>query len=246
MTYGIWLSYNNQQEGFQLPLNPSSIEVSDGSKGATYDIVKLGEINVIKNPKLTTYRFSSIFPSPNARSYFVGDRYVDPLTSAPILTSARTGASDGSVKVKVNPYVDYLTRWMATKRPIRFVFTGDTFDINQAVSIESFEWKEAAGSSGDIEYTLTLKKYIFYAAKRVIVKAAATGGGNKIANADNPRADDREKPKTYTLRAGDTLWKIAKSVLGNGERWREIQKLNGLTDAQLKSLAVGKVLKLPT
>jgi nucleoid-associated protein YgaU len=135
---------------------------------------------------------------------------------------------------------------MATKRPIRFVFTGDTFDINQAVSIESFEWKEAAGSSGDIEYTLTLKKYIFYAAKRVIVKAAATGGGNKIANADNPRADDREKPKTYTLRAGDTLWKVAKSVLGNGERWREIQKLNSLTDAQLKSLAVGKVLKLPT
>ncbi|MFC6553859.1 hypothetical protein [Cohnella cellulosilytica] len=112
MAYGIWLSYNNQQEGFQLPVNPSSIEISDGSKGATYDIVELGEINVIKNPKLTTYRFSSIFP---AQLY--------PFVDVPLLQSV-TAANDSGVKVKTNPYVDYITRWMATKRPIRFVFTG--------------------------------------------------------------------------------------------------------------------------
>ncbi|QTH46541.1 LysM peptidoglycan-binding domain-containing protein [Cohnella sp. LGH] len=234
MAYGIWLSYNNQQEGFQVPVNPSSIEMSDGSKGATYDIVELGEISVIKHPKLTTYRFSSIFPA---------QRY--PFVDVPLLQTL-TSANESSVKVKTNPYVDYITRWMATKRPIRFVFTGDTFDINEAVSIESFDWKEAAGSSGDIEYTLALRKYVFYSAQRLIVKTAAGGGGKKLANAGKPRADDREKPKTYTLRAGDTLWKVAKSVLGNGDRWREIQKLNGLTDAQLKKLAVGKVLKLPT
>jgi len=245
MAYGIWLSYNNQQEGFQLPVNPSSIEMSDGSKGQTYDIVELGEINVIKNPKLTTYRFSSIFPSPNARMYYEGDRYVDPLASAPILTSVQTDAAS-RIKVKTNPYVDYITRWMATKRPIRFVFTGDTFDLNVAASIEAFDWKEVAGSSGDIEYSLTLKKYVFYAARRVIVKAAASGGGKQLTKGASPRADEREKPKTYALRAGDTLWKVAKRVLGNGDRWREIQKLNGLTDAQLKTLAIGKVLKLPT
>ncbi|MFC6546142.1 LysM peptidoglycan-binding domain-containing protein [Cohnella cellulosilytica] len=126
-----------------------------------------------------------------------------------------------------------------------FCFTGDTFDFNEAVSIESFDWKEAAGSSGDIEYSITLKKYVFYSAQRVTVKTAATGGSKQIVKAAKPRADEREKPKTYALRAGDTLWKVAKSVLGNGDRWREIQKLNGLTDAQLKTLAVGKVLKLP-
>lgn len=233
MAYGIWLSYNNQKEGFQLPVNPSSIEMSDGSKGATYDIVELGEINVIKNPKLTTYRFSSIFP---AQLY--------PFVDIPLLQSV-TSANDSAVKVKINPYVDYITRWMATKRPIRFVFTGDTFDLNEAVSVESFDWKEAAGSSGDIEYTLTLKKYVFYAAQRVIVKTASSGS-KQIVKAAKPRADEREKPKTYALRAGDTLWKVAKSVFDNGDRWREIQKLNGLTDAQLKTLAVGMVLKLPT
>jgi len=234
MAYGIWLSYNNQQEGFQLPVNPSSIEMSDGSKGQTYDIVELGEINVIKHPKLTTYRFSSIFPA---------QRY--PFVDVPLLQTL-TSANESSVKVKTNPYVDYITRWMATKRPIRFVFTGDTFDINAAVSIESFDWKESAGSSGDIEYSLTLRKYVFYAARRLTVRPAAAGGGQNLTNADNPRPDDRERPKTYTLRAGDTLWKVAKSVLGNGSRWKEIQKLNGLTDAQLKTLKVGKVLKLPT
>lgn len=39
--------------------------------------------------------------------------------------------------------------------------------------------------------------------------------------------------------------KIAKRELGDGSRWKEIQKLNGLTDAQLKTLKIGSVLKLP-
>lgn len=244
MTYGVWLSWNNQQESFQLPINPSSIEMSDGNKGQTYDVAALGEINVIKNPKLTTYRFSSIFPSPNSRGYTEGDKINDPIIGTPIITFVKFDDDDKrKVKTKMNPYVEYLTRWMASKRPIRFAFTGDTFDINEAVSIEAFDWKEVAGGNGDIEYTLTLKKYVFYAAQRVVVNQS--GDTPQIIKIAGPRPDDRQTPKTYTMRAGDTLWKVAKTQLGDGARWQEIQKLNGITDAQIKVLPIGKVLKLP-
>ena len=235
MAYGIWLSFNNQAEGFQLPVNPSSIEMSDGSKGQTYDVAELGEINVIKNPKLTTYRISSIFP---AQKY--------PFVDGPILQSVFVDGEGELVKdgVKTNPYVWRLTKWMASKRPIRFVFTGDTFDINVAVSIEAFDWKEVAGSSGDIEFTLSLKKYVFYAAQRVTVNQPP-GGTPQIVKVAGPRPDDRQTPKTYTMRAGDTLWLIAKTQLGDGARWKDIQKLNGITDAEVKRLPIGMVLKLP-
>lgn len=49
-------------------------------------------------------------------------------------------------------------------------------------------------------------------------------------------------PKTYTVKKGDSLWKIAASILGNGTRWKEIQKANGLTSATIHP---GQVLKIP-
>ena len=34
----------------------------------------------------------------------------------------------------------------------------------------------------------------------------------------------------YTVKAGDTLWDIAQTQLGNGSRYKEITALNGLTN----------------
>lgn len=47
----------------------------------------------------------------------------------------------------------------------------------------------------------------------------------------------------YTVQRGDTLWGIAKKLLGDGNRFREIQKENGLTDTVIRE---GMVLKIPT
>ena len=48
---------------------------------------------------------------------------------------------------------------------------------------------------------------------------------------------------TYTVAAGDTLWSIAASELGDGARWQEIATLNHIKDAD--SIQPGQVLKLP-
>ena len=47
---------------------------------------------------------------------------------------------------------------------------------------------------------------------------------------------------TYTVQKGDSLWAIAEKRLGNGTRYNEIKKLNGLTSDVIYS---GQVLKLP-
>lgn len=58
------------------------------------------------------------------------------------------------------------------------------------------------------------------------------------------RIHDRLTPSvTYTVGAGDTLWSIAASKLGNGNRWREIATLNKLANPD--EITPGQILKLP-
>jgi hypothetical protein len=135
-------------------------------------------------------------------------------------------------------YVNMILKWMNTKHPIRLVFVGETFDLNLAVSIEKFEWQEIAGSA-DIEYSISFKKFVFYGARQVIIK------NNKTTSKTKARSTDKQVPKTYKLVAGDTLIKVARLQLGNEKRWREIQKLNGITEGQLRKLPIGMLLKLP-
>ncbi|WP_334072483.1 MULTISPECIES: LysM peptidoglycan-binding domain-containing protein [Paenibacillus] len=218
--YGVELSFNNRAEVLRLPVNPSEINVSESGQGKTFDVVGLGQINVIKDRELTEYSFSGLFP---ARRY----RFV---TTEELMHPVE--------------YIKMIEKWMVAKLPIRFIFTSDTYEINTAASIESFTWKEVAGSGGDIEYDIKLKKYVFYAARK-IGRETKNGGAKVQKKTTGARPNDKQQPKTYKMAPGDSLWKVAQMKLGNGGRWKEIQKLNGIKDADLKRLPVGKVLKLP-
>ncbi|MFH5185719.1 peptidoglycan-binding protein LysM [Paenibacillus sp. TAB 01] len=242
--YGIYLSWNNQAESFQIPVNPESIEVKEQGQGKTYNIVgkgggtdetRAGEVNVIQSPKLKEVTFSSIFPS----QYY------------PFVNS------NVSLFVPMH-YINLIRKWMESKHPIRFIFAGSYkalafaagkykfSDLNFPASIESFEWKEVAGSPGDIEYTLKLKEYVFYSARRVTV-VTQENGETVLVQQPPDRPDERVRPETYTLRRdGESLMEVAKRLLGNDGRAREIQKLNNIPEDKFYlGLPAGTVLKIP-
>ncbi|PAK52905.1 LysM peptidoglycan-binding domain-containing protein [Paenibacillus sp. 7541] len=232
--YGLFLSFNNQEEVFRFPVNPERIEVKEGGNGKGYTIVGLGEINTILYPKLTEISFKSFFPG---RMYpFVHtDELLPPID-----------------------YINTIKGWMETRRPVRLVVTGlvpdtaqaaggtqadgtKTFALNMAASIESFDWNTMSGSPEDVEFSITLKRYRFYGAKKVVPVKNAQPAAAKT----NSRPDDRQKPATYTVVKGDTLWSIAQKLLGSGSRHTEIQKLNGIKDHEVRKLAIGRVLRIP-
>ena len=57
-----------------------------------------------------------------------------------------------------------------------------------------------------------------------------------------PTTGAQAAPTIYTVKKGDSLWKIAASLLGNGSRWPEIQKANGLSST---TIYPGQKLKIP-
>lgn len=215
--YSITLSFNNNVEILPLPVMPPSIAIKGDVGSKTYNIIGFGDVNVIKSQELKTISFESYFPAWHKN------------------LSAHPPAW----------YVQRIETWMTTGRPVRFIFSGP-YEINAAVSIESFEWSESAGEGGDLAYKISLKEYVFYAAQKVPIKPAGSSAGTAVQKQAPPRPNEKQTPKTYTLVAGDTLLKVAKKLLGDDSRWREIQKLNGISDAQLRQLPIGMVLKLPS
>jgi len=61
-----------------------------------------------------------------------------------------------------------------------------------------------------------------------------------------PAAPAAPAGRTYTVVAGDSLSKIAKKLLGNANRWREIHELNKDLVKNPDLIHPGQVLKIPT
>jgi len=55
----------------------------------------------------------------------------------------------------------------------------------------------------------------------------------------------RKTPRSYVVKAGDTLSKIAKELLGDGDRWPEILAANKDQIKDADEIKPGQELKIP-
>lgn len=224
--YKIYLGINDGEEGFILPVLPEKIEMDEGGDNKTYNIINLGEVNVINVPKLTKISFESYFPS-NRGPYVSTEKLFTP-----------------------SFYIKKIQEWRKKCIKVRFIFTGGPLDsvfntsleVNNIFSIENFKYEERGGEVGDIYYSLELKKFKNYAARKVDIKKDVTGTAATISVTDT-REGSPPKPNTYIVIEGDTLWHIAKKILGEGSRYREIAELNGISNPD--RIYVGQALNIP-
>lgn len=111
-----------------------------------------------------------------------------------------------------------IEKMRASRKPIRFNITGTKVSYN--VTIREFEIEpERAASPGDIYFSMTLKEYREVTVKKIDAK-------KKTSSKQRPSSSKAPKPKTYTVKRGDNLWKIAKRYYGSGSKWPKIYNAN--------------------
>lgn len=201
-----WLKFNNGAEALQLPVNPESIATTMTQGYEDIEISNLGEYTAIGNERLREFSMSSLFPRDYDASYCAYASFPKP-----------------------RECVAMVERWMRSGKPVRFIITGTP--VNIAVTIRSFEYEERGGEPGDIWYTLQLKEYIFIEiARKSDGKTSGSGGATmpKLLSAKAARPNTTAKVSSYTVKAGDSLWKIAQraDVYGDGDQWRKIYDNN--------------------
>lgn len=214
MGYHIYLSYNNNEELIELPILPEKIEISGSGANKSSEVLSLGEITQLKLPKLFSLQIDTEFPAN------------------------WTPVCEVSASKLKSPF-DYITmieKWRRTLRPIRFVFTGSTVDINSPVSIESFTYTENGGDVGTFKVKIKLKEYRFYGVDKVNID------NNFIQKS---RSTTKIVKQLYKVKKGDTLTSISIKNFGNESKYWDIKRLNGLTDADLiNGLEPGMELRL--
>lgn len=86
------------------------------------------------------------------------------------------------------------------------------------------------------KYKLTYKRIVGYGRPKYGTQTTAE------PSKEPEKATASTETRTYTVKKGDSLWKIARKQLGNPNRYKEIQAMN---DMKGDLIRVGQVIQLP-
>ena len=213
--------YIQEVEGgsiLQLPMAPDRIQVAAATRFLSYDIMNVGEHKIPSGEELTGFQWSGILPGEGRKDAPYVQAWQDPATI------------QGKFSV-----------WRNKGKKLKLTIPGTP--INHAVFLVSYQC-DYEGGMGDINYTIE-----FCVAKEVIVETESQAANQDSAGAGVKATAPATQPpaaKTYTVKSGDSLWRIAQKQLGSGTRWREIYDLNKSTIGSNPNLIYpGQVYNLP-
>lgn len=211
-----------------LPIPPEKIQVKINNANDTITLMNEGQINLLKQAKLTDIEFECIIPQikyPFA-SYSSGFQKAEYFFDF---------LEDLKMNKKVFPFI--VNR--ALPNGSALIYT----DIK--VSMENYTITEQASEGFDFLVKVKLKQYIDYGTKLVKIEEEENEATvQETRAAGNSPAPTTTKP--YTVKKGDCLWKIAKYFYGDGAKYTIIYNTNKETiGGNPNRIKPGQVLMIP-
>ena len=218
----IYLTNLTNSDRLRFPMLPTEISIKIANQFANYTILSIGEVRLPSGPSLDSISWNGILPGQK-----------------------RVGAGAPFIFDWQDPKAIY--RWIEQLKtqygkPVKARLLITESPINCDVYLSSFTGTPTGGY-GDINYSITLIQ-----AKDIKISTS----GNQAKQDRQPTtaaAPARPSPpaaKTYTVKKGDSLWKIAQSFYGKGSDYNKIFQANGSVIGSNPNLIYpGQVLTIP-
>ncbi|WP_125764420.1 hypothetical protein [Companilactobacillus hulinensis] len=143
---GIYIT-DDSNATFELPINPAEVELTAETDDKSETVIDLGEVNLIGDSKLRSISVQSTLPLSPADEHYV--------SAQNLLGSAQD-------------YIDWIIKIQESKKPMRLVISSTKISFKATIS--SFQYGFKNGYDGEYAYTLVLKEYRPYVAKKLGAK----------------------------------------------------------------------------
>ncbi len=218
MGYSVYLKSNG--ETYKLPVNPEEIKKTKKMNIEKYQVLGTGQVSLPAYRELAQYSFECELPH-QVMHYMERGTRADP-----------------------DYYIDMLKQVQDDMEPIRLIYSNNiTEDESVEVLLESMEIVEKAGEEGDkyltlsfLEFRAPSKKYMAVVTPEAVVKQP------EEPQPANPAVTPN---KTYTVKKGDSLWKLAKQFYGNGAQYPKLFQANSGQIKNPNLIYPGQVLTIP-
>lgn len=204
-----------------LPITPQRLNIKFKNRNRVVTLVNEGEFNILKESGLQEISFDACIPAVK----YPFAQYI------------------GGVFLPIIYYIELIKRLKNSKKPFNLVIVREGtigvlgYSHCLKVSLEDWQVKEDAGDGRDLTVSLTFKEY--KERNNFIVSVV---GRNLVTATKIRDSSSKVIAKSYKVKAGDTLYNIAKKELGDGSKYTYLKSLNKLTN--INNLKVGQVLRL--
>lgn len=210
-----------------LPVTPSKLQLKVSSQNKTMNLINGSEINVLNMPGLSEISFDVLIPHTEYSFAQYEDGFLPP-----------------------DHFLNYFEILKNSIKPFRFICIRESpdgealFDTNLMVSLEDYSVTEDAKEGFDFTVSFSLKQYQEYSTRLLTV---TQGPKQEVSTSEEAMQSQDQKPpeKTYTVVKGDSLWKIAKKILGDGSQYGKIYELNRDKIKDPNLIYPGQVLLIP-
>lgn len=206
--YRFYLKQNGTQ--ILLPVTPAELEIKTGNRNKTVYVLNYGEINLAKKPSLQEIRFTALLPGRKYGFVQTEDGFHEP-----------------------EYFLNYLKEYKAAASPVQLILFRRLADGTQLfcgnidVLLEEYTVTEKGGEQGDFWVEMLWREY--RAAKSICYSIKQQDGG-AVLLAQGQERQAKTPAAVYTVQKGDCLWNIAKKQLGDGTKYKEIARKNGISD----------------
>jgi len=214
MTYRVFL------DDMLFPVAPSKMQTKVSNKNKTISTISDNEISMIKGAGLSEITFEVLIP----------------------YRQLPFAMYDTGFK----PIEYFLSRLESMKNALKPIFLKvirqESYGTEIQVTLEDYTISEDAKDGKSVTVAIKLKNYAFRSTKEVSVTKPTLSGGGKTVAVKTTRQVTKVVEKNYVVKAGDTLWAIAKKNYGDGSKYKDIALLNNISNPN--KLSVGQVIRL--
>ncbi len=213
-----------------LPIPPSKLELKINNNNKTYDLINYSQINVLKNPGLSSFEFEVVLPNTKYPFAMYKNNFQNAKYYLGVLEN---------LKVNRSAFQFIVVR--------KFPNGKDIFNTDIKVALEEYTVTDTTDEGFDTKVKIKLKQYKEYSTKKVqvTIKQYRPPAVTRTVTTNNT-AVAKPSGQNYTVKRGNCLWNIAKRFYGNGSKYTTIYNANRDKIKNPNLIYPGQVLWIPS